>query len=269
MIDASPMMMNRESRSQGFGSLGYKKFCYWVDPSDIMGIRASLRQQGILLAQETHIPCRVLRVSKEIGHVTPEAWRGLCKRRTSWYWNSEKAEKHLLVTRSRLDVDGLEKPIIISESGFHPVRFPSSQDLSELVASPEYQKRKPQAWEKVDPDERITYQKWLDRLGHGGSLAFEEIFLIHSANHANFLSPRFFITVNDQVAPYSISDTFHVCSSCAEFFNILGEPFSVKYVVPCPGAVLFARLPMNGYLKVEIHDPPAHFLGSETEASSG
>ena len=258
------MMINRETRSQGSRPLGYKKFCYWVDPPELMEVRASLGQKGIQLTEEIHIPCRVLRVSKEIGYVTPQAWSGFCKRRTSWYWNSEKSEKDLLVTRSPLDFAGLEKPIVVSETGFHPVRFPSSRDLSELVTSPEYQNRKPQAWEKVDPDEKMTYQKWLDRLGHTGSFAFEEIFLTHSANHANFLSPRFFVTVNDQVAPYSISDTLHVCSSCAEFFNILGEPFSVKYVVPCPGAVLFARLPMNRYFKVEVHSPPTHLLGSET-----
>jgi hypothetical protein len=57
---------------------------------------------------------------------------------------------------------------------------------------------------------------------------------------------------NGIMAPYSIADSIHVCSSCLEFFNILGSQWPVKYVVPCIGAVQFARLSMDHYFEVKI-----------------
>lgn len=52
-------------------------------------------------------------------------------------------------------------------------------------------------------------------------------------------------------APYSIAGSLHVCSSCLEFFNVIGDQWRLKYVVPCIGAVQFARLPINQYFEVE------------------
>ena len=79
---------------------------------------------------------------------------------------------------------------------------------------------------------------------------FEKTFMIHSANHSNFITPEFYVDVNGAKVPYSISDSAHVCSSCIEFFNILGEQWPVKCVVPCIGAVQFARLPQDQYFEV-------------------
>jgi hypothetical protein len=74
----------------------------------------------------------------------------------------------------------------------------------------------------------------------------------HSANHSNFLDPKFFIKLDGLIVPYSIADSLHVCSSCLEFFNVLGSEWLVKYVVPCIGAVLFGRLPIDRYFKVNV-----------------
>ena len=81
---------------------------------------------------------------------------------------------------------------------------------------------------------------------------FDKIFMSHSANHANFLDPKFFVQLNGAPAPYSIADSLRVCSSCLELFNILGGQWPVKYVIPCIGAVQFAHLPLNRYLRVEM-----------------
>ena len=97
---------------------------------------------------------------------------------------------------------------------------------------------------------RIFYQRWFERYQGKEPFDFEKIFVYHSANHANFLEPRFSATMNDQKVPYSVADSLHTCSSCLEFFNILGEQWPLKYVVPCLGAVQFARLPRDQYLKV-------------------
>jgi hypothetical protein len=50
--------------------------------------------------------------------------------------------------------------------------------------------------------------------------------------------------------PYSIDKTSQICSACLEYFNIIGANFSKKYLVPCPGAVLFCGMAANRYYEV-------------------
>jgi hypothetical protein len=52
-----------------------------------------------------------------------------------------------------------------------------------------------------------------------------------------------------------IGKTKEVCSACLEFFNIIGGNFRKKFVVPCPGAVLFAGMSVNQYYQVETIQP--------------
>ena len=153
-----------------------------------------------------------------------------------------------------MDLPGLENPIIITESSFKPDRFPSPKEIPLLIQSEEYQKKKPREWDKPDPLEKDFYQRWFERNRVNEPFDFDTILMSHSANHANFLNPRFFINLNGSVVPYSISDSIHVCSSCLEFFNILGDQWPVKYVVPCIGAVQFAHLPMDQYFEVRVNE---------------
>ena len=232
---------------------GYQKFCYWLNQEELEENRGTLEEAGMPLAEEVRIPCRVLRTSSEICVAPPSAWEGFCKRRTSWYWASEKAGKFLVVSNRPVNVSGSTDKILIVESNFKPDRFPSPEEIQELSKSVSLQKRKPRLWDKIDPVEKDFYQRWFERYGGKEPFDFEMIFMYHSANHANFLDPRFFITMNDNVkVPYSIADSFHTCSSCLEFFNILGEQWPLKYVVPCLGAVQFAHLPRDQYFKIVI-----------------
>ena len=201
--------------------------------------------------EETRIPCRSLRASQEIGVVFPSAWEGFCRRRTSWYWTSGKAGKVLLVSNRALDLSGIGTRIVMTESNFRPDRFPDAEELDQLIQSEIFQRRKPPLWDKIDPAERDVYQRWFERYGAKEFFDFEDIFKHHSANHANFVDPRFFATHKTGRAPYSIADSLHTCSSCLEFFDILGEPWSLKYVVPCLGAVQFARLPRDLYFEID------------------
>jgi hypothetical protein len=132
--------------------------------------------------------------------------------------------------------------------------LPSLREILELTESDEYRKRKPKGWDKPDPIERDFYQIYLERYGATDSFDFEKLLKYHSANHANFLNPKFFIVLNEVKVPYSIADTIHVCSSCLEFFHILGKQWPVKYVVPCIGAVKFAGLPMDHYFEVKAQE---------------
>jgi hypothetical protein len=230
--------------------MNYQKFCYWVSTDCLKKVRETVEQDGGEFDDEVRIPCRVLRASRQVAYCAPPAWYGFCKRRTSWHWDSEKSGLHLIVSNTPFEHSDVGPPIIITESTFRPDRLPSHEEIAQLVTSQEYQKRKPRAWENVEPDDRDFYQTWFERHRKNEPFDFQKIFMSQSANHANFLDPKFFVNQNGTIVPYSIADSIHVCSSCLEFFGILGSQWSTKYVVPCIGAVMFARLPADRYLEV-------------------
>jgi hypothetical protein len=232
---------------------GYQKFGYWLDQQNLKKIREDLDKERIPLSEETSIPCRVLRASSRAGLVLPSAWRGFCSRRTSWYEASGKAGKVLIVSNQPLDISGIESRMVITESDFRPDRVPHPGEMDELVQSEVFRKGKPSRWDQIDPAEKDFYQRWFERYRIKEPFDFDQLFRIHSANHANFLDPGFFIIHEDRKVPYSIADSLHTCSSCLEFFNILGEQWLLKYVVPCLGAVRFAHLPEDRYLSVSVH----------------
>jgi len=230
----------------------YQKFCYWVEADRLKKVKENIEQNGGKFDDEVRIPCRLLRASRKVSYVSPTAWYGFCRRRTSWYWESEKVGQYLIVSSTSLDHLNSKNPFTITESSFKPDHLPSPDQIAQLLKSQKYQKRKPKAWEQVDPIDKAFYQTWFDRHRPGELFDFDKLFAYHSANHANFLDPNFFVQLNGATAPYSIADSIHVCSSCLELFNILGERWPVKYVIPCIGAVQFAHLPLDRYLKVEI-----------------
>jgi hypothetical protein len=134
-----------------------------------------------------------------------------------------------------------------------PDRLPTSSETAELAQSVSLQRKKPRLWDKPHPLEKDFYQRWFERYQAHEPFDFGKILLGHSANHANFIDPKFFIDLNGRKVPYSIADSIHVCSSCLEFFNILGDQWEIKYVIPCIGAVQFAHLQINQYFMVESH----------------
>jgi hypothetical protein len=140
--------------------------------------------------------------------------------------------------------------IHISESNFRPDALPTPREIREMASSPSFQKEKPSAWEEVDPSEREHYQRWFERWGGEGPFDFEGMLRVHAANHANFVDPRFYLLFEGRKVPYSIASSLWTCSSCLEFFNILGGEWPLKYVTACAGAVRFARLPRDQYFRV-------------------
>jgi len=74
--------------------------------------------------------------------------------------------------------------------------------------------------------------------------------LSHRANHANFLARQFTTKLDGEDVPYSVSDNAGVCSSCAEFFNVV-EDDARKLVRACPGSVIFGGAERNVYLDVK------------------
>ena len=114
---------------------------------------------------------------------------------------SEKAEKFLVVSNKPMDIPGCKDPITIVESNFKPDRLPSQKEILELIESDEYRKRKPKGWDKPDPIEKDFYQIYFERYGATDSFDFEKLLKYHSANHANFLNPKFFIILNESKVP--------------------------------------------------------------------
>jgi hypothetical protein len=98
--------------------------------------------------------------------------------------------------------------------------------------------------------EKDFYQRWFEGYQVSEFFDFGKIILNHSANRANFVDPKFFNDMNGRKVPYSIANSIQVCSSCLEFFNLLGSRWPVKYVVSCIGTVQFAKLPIDDYFKV-------------------
>lgn len=230
---------------------GYRKYCYWVTPHALVKIRGLLEREGVLLDEEARVPCRVLRPSLGLRVLTSSAWNGFCKRKTSWYWKSDKAKKSLIVSSTPLELPDVGHPIFIHDSNFQPDRFPLPEDIVYLARSKEFEKNKPRLWDKVSIAERDIYQRWWERFHVQEPFDFDRIFMTQSANHANFLAPRFFVVVGETVVPYSIAKSIYVCSSCLEFFDVLGNQWPIKYVIPCLGAVQFARIPQDRYFRVE------------------
>jgi len=233
---------------------GYEKFCYWLNQEELEGIGENLGDGEKTVAEEAHIPCRALRSSLEIGLVLPSAWQGFCKRRTSWYASSEKSGRFLAVSNRPLTISGHDCSILIRESDFKPDRLPSFEEVKEMAASRAFQEKKPSVWDKIDFFEKDFYRRWSEQLGGKDHLGFEELLIYHSANHANFLDPIFCVPLESGKAPYSIADSLHACSSCLEFFNILGGEWPLKYVTACSGAVRYARLPRDQYFSVSVCD---------------
>lgn len=235
--------------------MSYRKFCYWVTPDKIEQLKRDFDEKEVVAIEETQIPCRVLKASNEVAWVSDSAWRGFCSRRTSWYWSSNKAGQFLMVSQKPIEKLNTEGCIIISDSDFKPIQLPSPNEIIELVNSKEFQMQKPPSWEKVEETEKEFYRTWFQRRSPDTPFDFNKIFACHSANHSNFINPKFFIIQNGEKSPYSIGQSLWVCSSCLEFFNILGSQWETKYVVPCIGAVLFAHLPMDRYFEVKTLRP--------------
>ena len=99
-------------------------------------------------------------------------------------------------------------------------------------------------------EKKRIYLRWAKRLG-SDETNYDALHVSHTANHANFMRPQFFVTKDRQRVPYSIDHSAHLCSCCLELFKVIGEQYPAKLVAPCPGATIFARLKPDQYLLVE------------------
>jgi hypothetical protein len=229
----------------------YQKFSYWLTETDFHSLKENLSPKGINLFASRRAVCVPLSKEVEIGFVPPDAWGKypFCRRPLSWYKASPLAGRILVVSSFDLDEYHFSPETVIQESDFKPPKLPDREGKLKLIEQESYQKAKPVEWENIDAEGPELHNQWLKMMGLRG-VSYEELFITHCANHANFIEPTYFIIEKNEPVPYSIDKTSHICSACLEFFNIIGTRFKKKMVVPCPGAVLFAGMAANRYYEV-------------------
>lgn len=224
----------------------YIKHVYWLNLREVEDLH---REDQLEMYEAEDIPCELLRKDIEVGYAPERVWSTRCSRQGSWYRESERAGLCLVVSSAPLERFRGREDVTITRSNFKAPRLPNEKEKWELVRSRLYQEGKPEQWEEVSPREKEKFQNLL-RIG-GVRDPFEKVFLTHCANHANFFEAKYFVERDSGIVPYSIADTMHVCSACAELFNIIGAQYRIKYVMSCPGAVMVAGIPANRYLEVK------------------
>jgi hypothetical protein len=229
----------------------YKKYTYWLREKEFHDLENSWQKKGLRLLEAKQAACDPLSKEVEIGFVPLEAWgkNPFCKRPSSWYKASPFMGRILVISSFDLQEDQFVPETIIRECRFRPPQLPNREEKLRLVDQQRYQQSKPTEWEDINSESPELHNEWLRAIGLRG-VSFEELFITHRANHANFIEPAYFIHEGKEIVPYSVGKTTHICSACLEFFNIVGANFRKKYVVPCPGAVLYAGMSPNRYYEV-------------------
>ena len=228
------------------------KYVYWLPEKEVDPILESLEERDRDVFEINKAVCIPLSDKHEIGVIRPETWQEyvFCRRQMSWYHESPFAGKTLLVSDSDLgEYDIRPETIIHKLTYFRPPRLPRGEDYAELLQKPGYCRTKPRVWDRIQDEDPQIHERWLKVMRLRG-VTFEELFVSHCANHANFIEPSWYITDGAGIVPYSIGPTARVCSACLEFYNIIGREFKKKLVVPCPGAVIFAGMEANAYYEV-------------------
>jgi hypothetical protein len=229
----------------------YQKFVYWLTLSEFDRLKKGLADKELDLFRTKKAVCLPLSIDLKIAFVEPQVWDeySLCHRQFSWYRESPFRQKVLVVSSFVLKDYHLHPETIIRDSKFRSRIFPDRAEQLRMIARESYQEARPEAWENIDEEDSDRQKRWLKVMGLG-HMNYKELFVGHCANHANFIDPVYYIQEENQQVPYSIGRTPFVCSACLEFYNIIGADKKKKYVVPCPGAVLFAGMAGNHYYEV-------------------
>jgi hypothetical protein len=227
----------------------YQKHVYWLTKDEETRLREELVVAGVRLRSAKGIVCTPLDRINKITRVAPEVWNETCARQGSWYRRSDKNGLYLIVSSFPLEGYEAHQAAIITESDFILPRPATREEKEALVAAPAFASRLPPDWQRVDDIEKRIYLRWAKRLGSEVE-DYDFLYLSHSANHANFMQPRFFVRDGKGIIPYSIDQSAHLCSSCVELFQILGGGYEKKLVAPCPGATIYARLKPDRFLLV-------------------
>ena len=228
----------------------YIKHIYWLSPEEASLLRASFQPGGVKVKSAKGVVCTPLDEINKISIVAPEVWDETCARQGSWYRASKKCGLHLVVSSHEIERLAGKKAATIRAVDFRPPRPAGIEEKRKMAREADFLSKVPTGWKKVGELEKKVYLRWAARLGSDVQ-DFDFLYLTQTANHANFMKPRFFLEENGKKIPYSIDRSAHLCSCCLELFQVIGEEHFGKLVAPCPGAVVFARLKPDRFLLVE------------------
>ncbi len=231
--------------------MNYEKYVYWVSREEEERLREKLGREGVRLRSAKGVVCTPLDEINRIASVAPEVWDDTCGRQGSWYRSSDRNGLYLIV--SSYPIEGMEQARaarITRSSIARPARIVTGEEKRDMVADPRVRERIPARWSRAEDTERRIQVRWARRFG-SETEDYDALFLSHTANHVNFLRPRFFVEDGGEAIPCSIDRTAHLCSCCLELFQVLGADHPKKLVIPCPGACIFARLEPDTFLLVE------------------
>ncbi|MBW2095319.1 MAG: hypothetical protein JRI80_10550 [Deltaproteobacteria bacterium] len=228
----------------------YIKHVYWLTEKEERKLKSEIAAQGRKLKSAKGIVCTPLDPLNKIASVAPEVWDDTCSRQGSWYRHSKKNGLYLIISSFELEEYQDKKEAMITVSDFVPPRLATDEEKNALVQDSRLQEKMPAEWRHVEDIEKRIYLRWARRLGSEVE-NYDFLYLSHTANHANFIHPRFFVEDGKGIVPYSIDRSAHLCSCCLELFQVLGGRYQKKMVAPCPGATIFARLKPDRYLQVE------------------
>ena len=234
----------------------YIKFTYWIKDTIFKSVQKKFEEKNIPLREAKRAICLPLSPKIPYGFVPPGAWSkfDLCRRQLSWYGASKFAGQTLLVSERPLSEHGIDlvPETIIEKVKFKPARVPGKdrEKLKNMSENVSFHKECPPAFFDMGAMDKGLQERWLKVMGIRG-ISYEQLFVEQCANHVNFIEPEYYIQTENKIAPYSIGKTNKVCSACLQFFNIIGREFENKYVVPCPGASLFAGMAVNKYYQVQ------------------
>jgi len=227
----------------------YTKHVYWLTRAGAAQLKRDLAQQNTKLYTAKGIVCSPLRQADRAFIVPPSVWDETCARPGSWYRASDKNGLYLAISAFELPAYACRKTASITLSDFTPSRLADESQKAAMVADPAFSGRIPDRWKDVSQREKKLYLRWARKLGSNAT-DFRTLYLANTANHANFLNPRFFVNSNGLPIPYSIDRSAHLCSCCLELFQVIGAQHPKMLVAPCPGAVTYARLKPDVYLLV-------------------
>jgi hypothetical protein len=225
----------------------YRKFIYWLAPGRSGETIGELLKSKKRIHNAKHHPCEALYPRRDLALVGPGTWDLRCRRQGSWYRASQRSGWSLLVSNTPLD----DLPLwgTLTLEAFEPPRTATDRDVMEMISDPRTPELLPLEWGIFSPWERQAIHEFL--LQEDMDRSLQEVFCYYTANHLNFVFPRFFVSREGHaVVPYSIHKTAMVCSACVELFGVLGDAYPLKYLVPCPG-LKYLTPPAGHWIRVE------------------
>ena len=226
-----------------------KKYVHWISREALEALRARLLEKKIRMTPIRSVPCKGLSDAVDVGFVLPEEWNKTCRRQGSWYRQSDRNGFVLVLSSEPLDKLGAEGPspeAVIEPCEFETPPPPDAAARKALAEDPDYRRRAPAEWFRISDEERRYWDNLVRKIGGTGTL--DEWLETHNANHAAFFTAK----PGGGEAPHSIARSAGVCSACVELFDLHPDlrRHPVKYVMPCPGLVLFGGAPKDAWLKV-------------------